>query len=171
MPSALTRQDPPARRRSLLPAIYISAALLILVSAVLLWYQSRPDQGTESKGSDSRSGTTPTPPEAPHSSAESGTKTDDSTGPVVPAHPETREIAPGEHSHRDTKSIAHNAPARDAVGVALTQGALHMDKGEYQEAIRTYQDALKIEPGNVELKQKIRAAQTAWEVEQRILKK
>jgi len=63
-------------------------------------------------------------------------------------------------------------PGRDQrVTGAITEGDWHMSRGEYAQAILSYQQGQKISPGDAILKQKIRAAVSAKNAEQRVLKK
>jgi len=78
--------------------------------------------------------------------------------------------APTDPIRATTKDMPLDADVRSAIRGAITEGDWHVGRGEYQEAIQTYQDALKLDPANEQLKEKIRTAQSAREAEEQILK-
>ena len=65
-----------------------------------------------------------------------------------------RESAPEVPAPQAPTSMNHHADA-SAINTKMKLGDLHLQRGEYDDAITAYQEGLKLDPSNRELRQKL----------------
>jgi tetratricopeptide (TPR) repeat protein len=69
-----------------------------------------------------------------------------------------------------TARVPKRAPVdQKAVRAAISEGDFFLKRGEYESAIKDYQEALRLDPSNTEAADKIAKAKKAQEVEGRVL--
>jgi tetratricopeptide (TPR) repeat protein len=74
------------------------------------------------------------------------------------------------HEHLGFKIPRHEEPPKPKVDIravqsSITLGNFHFDRGEYDEAIASYQKGLELDPSNSALRQKLRTAISACRTE------
>jgi tetratricopeptide (TPR) repeat protein len=157
-------------------ASFVAGAIILMLVVAGLWlytYVAKQESARNRADAPTNTAVTPKSGSSNPPAASTDAKQHSGEDTKKKAQPSVLNVSPNavDHSEHKSKAEVADAKTRDAIRAAITEGAWHIDRGEYQQAIQIYQEALKIDPANSELKQKIRAAQSAQEAEQKILKK
>jgi len=121
---------------------------------------------------------TPTPTPSPTQTPTQAPPTEPVTNPTPPPNPEpTPEPTRQGHKTKTAHTTQPSAPPQPAapavdpkeVKAKLTMGRFHRGRGEYDEAIASFQEGLKLDPSNAEIRQELEKTIQACKKENAIL--
>jgi hypothetical protein len=163
-------------------AVWAAVPLVAIVLGVGAWYflthTGGPETGAPSTTPSSAPGTTAAPPVGSGAAQQPATQQQPAAGSTAPAaggpaenagagagaKPEESKPAPEE-----TKPAEKRPVDTRAVQALKAEGDLDYDKGQYDDAIRSYRKGLALDPGNRVLTQQINRAKKAKQTEEKLL--